>query len=909
MKTSLLRVSLAILLCFSGSTAIFSQSILNILASATDLSCNVENGTPDGRIEIQVSGGTPAYTFQWTGPGVNPTSQNQAGLIAGTYYLTVTDSQGQTQTDEYILSEPEALDIAEVLYNPCNYQNGELNGSIDLTVSGGTAPYTYNWTGPGIVATSEDQYGLGAGTHCVRVTDANGCEQEKCFELDEPDELIITESIEQPSCNNADGYYNGTITIVTSGGTAPLTYSWTGPGSVFFHQNQSSLGAGSYCVTITGADGCEAEKCFDLTEPEELDITETIVQPSCNRADGTWDGLIDLVVSGGTAPYTFEWAGPNIVLIDQNQNGLGSGTYTVIATDATGLCTYTETYELREPEAMKLTATVVNPSCHVVNGTANGTINLLVSGGSAPYSFDWTGPDVVPSAQDQSGLSAGTRCVTVTDANGCTIGECWDLTAPEEIDIFVTATPILCNGDLSKIIITAEGATPNNTYHLSGTTTLGAVVDYAIQPSNEFFASAGTYTVTTYDANGCESSETFDITEPEALNITDEISQPTCNPVNGDLNGTIDLVVSGGTAPYTFDWAGPGINPVFQNQTGLGEGTYTVVVTDATGLCTYSETYELTEPDPISILASIKNPSCNVSNGELDGSIDIVVTGGTAPYAFDWTGPNLIETSQNQVGLGTGTHSVLVTDASGCTFTEHYELQETDAIQISKEVIYTSCQSSAASIRINNISGGTPPYTYEWSTGDTQPEVSVVAAGVYTVTVSDANSCRREEEFEILADANYTVSVYRINTDCQTRTVDYEMEVNGYTGPYTISWATATGGTLTIIEDDLNSEGGKVRITGLQQDHNYTFTITDNSGCSFEEEIIVTETDIIVPTPTLCIVTTNEDGHNEILWEDGGEGGDIRHHSIYRQDHASGCLLYTSPSPRDATLSRMPSSA
>ena len=141
MKTSLLRVSLAVLLCFSGSTAIFSQSILNILASATDLSCNVENGTPDGHIEIQVSGGTPAYTFLWTGPGVNPTSQNQAGLIAGTYYLTVTDSQGQTQSDEYNLSEPEKINISESIIQPsCNTVNGQLTGEINLTVSGDRHP-------------------------------------------------------------------------------------------------------------------------------------------------------------------------------------------------------------------------------------------------------------------------------------------------------------------------------------------------------------------------------------------------------------------------------------------------------------------------------------------------------------------------------------------------------------------------------------------------------------------------------------------------------------------------------------------------------------------------------------------------------------------------------------------------
>ncbi|GAH49205.1 unnamed protein product, partial [marine sediment metagenome] len=271
-----------------------------------------------------------------------------------------------------------SIAIAEVITNvSCN---GNSDGEIDITVTGGTAPYNYNWadgTGTGTVPGDEDQTGLTAGTFNVTVTDANGCTIIGNYTVTEPAALSIAESVTNVSCNGGN---DGEIDITVTGGTAPYSYNWadgTGTGTVSGDEDQTGLTAGTFNVTVTDANGCTIIGNYTVTEPAALSIAESVTNVSCNGGN---DGEIDITVTGGTAPYSYNWAdgtGTGTVSGDEDQTGLTAGTFNVTVTDANG-CTIIGNYTVTEPAALSIAESVTNVSC---NGGNDGEIDITVTGG------------------------------------------------------------------------------------------------------------------------------------------------------------------------------------------------------------------------------------------------------------------------------------------------------------------------------------------------------------------------------------------------------------------------------------------------------------------------------------------------------------------------------------------------
>ena len=596
-----------------------------------------------------------------------------------------------------------------------------------------------------------------------------------------------------------------------------------------------------------------------------VEVTGTDIDPSCNNANGTLNGTIDIFPVGGTPPYTFDWNGPNTDQTAQNQTGLGEGDYTVVVTDATGLCTTSISFTLEEPEAIDIAETEVDPSCNNADGAADGSITIEVSGGTAPYTFDWNGPGTVQTSQNQTGLGDGTYTVVVTDATGlCTYTETYTLEEPESMDIAETEVDPSCNSADGaadgSITIEVSGGVAPYTYDWQG-----PITDPATS-QNQTGLGAGTYTVVVTDATGlCTYSETYTLEEPEAIDIAETLGAPTCNTSNGDLTGTITIEVSGGTAPYTFAWTGPGVNPTSQNQVDLGDGTYTVIVTDATGLCTYTETYMLDEPQPLDIAETLDQPDCNAANTDaVDGSITIVVSGGTAPYTYEWSGPGTVTADQNQTGLGTGDYTVIVTDNNNCTYTETYRLDEPPFINILAVANPLTCHidsydptsSPDGSITLQ-VTGGTPGYTFNWDgTGvvvDAQDQTGLTA-GDYSVTVTDMNNCTFEQSWTITQPDPVAVvgevEPLLCNADSGAPTGEIDITPSGgtigATGIYNYEWETTDGSGLTAGAEDQ---------TGLSAG-TYTVTVTDNVGCIVVESWTLTEPEAVVcsldATDILC---------------------------------------------------------
>ncbi|MEM7575734.1 MAG: SdrD B-like domain-containing protein, partial [Bacteroidota bacterium] len=392
-----------------------------------------------------------------------------------------------------------------------------------------------------------------------------------------------------------------------------------------------------------------------------------------------------------------------------------AGDYTGTVTDANG-CTISATLTVAEPAALMVSAQVTDVLC---NGDETGAIDLTVSGGTPPYSYSWSNG---ATTQDLSDLAAGDYTGTVTDANGCTISATLTVTEPPALMVSAQVTDVACNGDETGAInLSVSGGTPPYSYSWSnGATT----EDLAGLP-------AGDYTGTVTDANGCTISATLTVAESSNLNLSAIVTDAACN---GEASGAIDLTVSGGTAPYSFSWSN---GATTEDISGLLAGSYTGTVTDANG-CTASATVVVDEPAAIEVVVQAPIIECG---GTATGSITAIPNGGTGPYTYMWSNGGTGSFIEN---LATGIYSVTVTDANGCMATaEAISLSELPELSCTVVVEQEATMGNNGSLSVQ-VDGGTAPFSYSWSNGATTRTIAGLAAGSYSVTVTDANNCTTE---------------------------------------------------------------------------------------------------------------------------------------------------------------------
>jgi len=385
-------------------------------------------------------------------------------LVFGTVslsYSQISCPGGLTVEIEGSTSESPLGLTGEATQPDCNTLSGALTGSVEITVTGGNPDYTYQWTMDGSnFSTDEDLYNLGSGTYAVTVTDAEDCTIEGEWIITEPTPVEVTGDPVNLDCNSASGEANGSITLSPSGGTVAgdYNYNWEsstgGIGLDPTAQNQTGLTAGTYQVTVSDDLGCEATAEFTLTEPEAIAAIATAVGPQCHADSGDPDGSITLLVQGGDGNYSYNWEtvdGSGVVTADQNQTELSAGTYSVTITDGLG-CELEAQYTITEPTPVAIEATPVNLDCNSASGDANGSIAITASGGQGTlegdYTYTWNttdGSGIVAGTASQTGLSAGTYSLTVTDANNCTATGEWTLTEPEAVVADGTPVNLDCN--------------------------------------------------------------------------------------------------------------------------------------------------------------------------------------------------------------------------------------------------------------------------------------------------------------------------------------------------------------------------------------------------------------------------------------------------------------------------------
>ena len=345
--------------CTSTSMVTITEPM--VLASTTlqtqQASCS---GGNDGKAEVNVTGGTMPYTYAWAH---GATTDTITGLAAGTYMVTVTDANGCMTTNSVAITSPSGLAASTSIFSNVSC-NGGTDGSVNLTVTGGTMPFTYTWNNG---ATTEDIFNVAAGAYTVMITDANGCSLSVMATVTEPTALTASTSMTNVSCN---GGTDGTANLAVTGGTAPYFYSWNNGALT---DNLTGLAAGAYMVTVTDANGCMTTATAMITEPMALTAIATATDASCN---GAADGTVTVTTTGGTAGYAYLWDDASAQTTAM-ATALAAGTYNVMITDTLG-CTTTASATVNEPTAISITATTSDASC---NGTATGGVDITVTGG------------------------------------------------------------------------------------------------------------------------------------------------------------------------------------------------------------------------------------------------------------------------------------------------------------------------------------------------------------------------------------------------------------------------------------------------------------------------------------------------------------------------------------------------
>jgi hypothetical protein len=679
-------------------------SLTTTLNSSTNITCH---GDVNGIATSAVSGGLSPYTYSWTGGGNNATA---TGLSVGTYTLNVTDKNGCTSSISVTITQPTALSTA--LNSSTNITcHGDNNGVISSTVSGGTSPYTYSWTGG---ATTPDISGLSAGTYNLNVTDKNGCTGSISVTITQPTSLSA--ALSNSTNITCHGDNNGSAVSTVSGGTSPYTYTWTGGAGN--NATASNLAPGTYTLSVKDNNGCTNSVVVTITQPPTLSANlSSMANVTCH---GDNNGTASAAVSGGTLPYTYTWSGG--AGNNATANNLAPGTYTLNVTDNNGCISSTSVTITQPANSLSTTAsTTTNVSC-----STTGSVSSSVSGGTSPYTYVWSA--FGGNSTTATGLPAGTYTISVTDNNGCTNSATTVITQPaNSVTVATNATTnVTCyGGNTGSASSNVSGGNPPYTYSWSGGAGTNTTANGLI---------SGTYTLSVTDNSGCSGVGIISITQPAIL--TASVASSTNITCYGSNSGSASPTINGGTAPYTYSWTGGAGNNA--TATGLTAGAYTLTVTDACGGDIATTSVIITQPSSLNLSAiATATISCY---GDEDGSASSTLSGGTTPYTYSWTdgaGNNTTAT-----GLSAGTYTLTATDACGGDLAT-VSVIITGPLEAITVTEYSQDDNGTSNgIAAVSVSGGTIPYTYNWTTGgETTDTIKNQSAGDYCCAITDANGC------------------------------------------------------------------------------------------------------------------------------------------------------------------------
>lgn len=877
-----------------GAFTVNSPGPLALSGTATDVSCF--SGS-DGQVMVSVTGGTLPYGYSWSN---GSTSQNLTNASAGTHTLTVTDANGCQIIRSYIINQP-----AQALGSSISGTNvscfGGANANIDLSVFGGTSPYTYLWSNG---AVTEDLANVSAGTYTVLVTDSKGCTTPNSIVITQPDQLAADVTVSNVSCF---GYSDGSLTANITGGMTPYNYVWQSTSFTYGVNNAilPNIPSDDYTVTVTDANGCQVSgagvvgspsplvssisgtdvSCFGgtngsidlsvsgsvpaynyswsneigpmpentqdlnnipageytvvITDQNLCSATESIIisepdfpislSANITHVDcyNTNTGAIELSVAGGTTPYIVSWSNGQVGLLNTN---LFAGSYTVTVTDANG-CFETGIYAVNQPSDTLFSTHIMNPV--VCFGESNGSIDMIPTGGTSPYSYEWKNSSFQLSAitQDLIDFPADTYYFKMTDAKGCVFKDTIEITQPPLLTGGVTPTHVLCKGNnTGEIDLFIAGGVPGYAYNWSNGQTTEDL-------ANLF---AGDYSVVVTDANNCVFNASTTVTEPnDTLGFSFTTVDVTCH---GGNDGRIDVTPTGGTMPYFIDWSSADNTFIIDELTA---GVYSFVLTDNNG-CETGTSMEIFQPEPLLANEVVTDVTCF---GFDDGIIDISPSGGTAPYSFTWYNSTFTLSVQEEdlVNFPAETYQLVITDSLGCIYQIFIELPEPERLTSNFDQVNVTCAGGLDGSIDLEIFGGNPGYSYNWSNGATSQDLVNVPIGDYVVVVTDTKDCEISMSFTLLEPNPVEMTFVTTDVSCFDQLDGTAAAFpTGGVGAYSYDWS--TGSSYDYVEN---------LVQGW-----YTLTVTDIVGCTGTDSVYIT-IDMTTCIDPPSAFTPNGDDYND----------------------------------------------
>lgn len=775
---------MTILCCLSLWGNSFTNPLTIEILEMEDVECF---GESSGYLELEASDGTAPYSYMLDGETNN--SGIFEDLVAGIYDIVVTDETGCSSTINVEITEPDILELTLVSSTDAGCE-GVADGRFQLETTGGSENYIYTLGGE--VNTTGLFENLDSGTYEPLVEDENGCEMTIMVVINEGPG--ITSSIISQMDVGCFEEENGEIQVEAADGVEPYEYridADVNTSGIF-----SNLAAGTYTMLISDDRGCTTTQNFTIGEAIEL--TANLDEMNNLSCFGANDGSFQVSANGGNPPYTFSTAN------DSNTDGIFSGqaagTYEVTVTDANNCTTDIITVTLTQPNEIVVNDPIVtNIDCF---GNTNGTVEVSATGGAGNLTYT-LGDDTNDTGMF-SNLAAGTYPLTVTDADNCTTTLDVVVSQPDELVGIIDAIfNINCSGTGNGAIdFGVTGGTGDFVFTLNG-----------MSNDNGLFEDlpVGDYTVMIVDANGCTASAMASIEESDELGVNIlELNDVTCN---GDTDGSVTLEANGGTGNYTYT-VGDDSNDtgIFMN---LAPGDYTASLSDDMG-CSTTIDFTIGEPTAITFEVTVTMPI--MCGGDMNGAIQVTAMGGMGDYTYS------IGMQNNMTGsfenLSAGTYSITVSDASGCSTTMDFMLEEPDPLQLLVPAFEaTSCfGSSDGFIQLMGL-GGSGNYTF--TVGDDSNMTGTfddLAAGSYDIFIEDDNGCTAMIQFTVASPNEVFGQIIDIqNAGCNMMLGSIEVQGMGGTGAfmYTLEMETNDTGIFEELEAGM-----------------YEMLLTDENGCT-----------------------------------------------------------------------------
>lgn len=737
----------------TASGTLDQPAVVSGTYTVTPASCP---GIFDGAITYTPQGGTPdannEYQYNWEfvcnvsdPPAQGPNGTGNpiviTGLQACNWFVTITDSQGCTHTEEIEVTNQREV---EIVLNNLNNTNcaGDSTGSICVDVletpASANPSYFFSWSLAGFPQTdgplTSCYTDLPAGTYNVLAIDQLGCAATASFEVLSPQPLVLdTLSLQNPNCFLQN---NGSITVIAVGGTGGPNYNylWDNAASGNTIMN---LFPGDYAVTATDANGCQDSLNFTLQLPPPPVISAVDSTSVKCGSDGC------LSVTSPTA-VTFQWQSLDGQVIGTTAQicDLQGDTFIVTILDNQG-CSTTDTFWLAPVTPMSFSdTTLINPSCF---GYDDGSISIGVMDGNPGYTYLWNDPaaQTTPTVPD---LPAGDWGVTVTDQQGCTLEGTFTLTDPPQIITFFsepdsTSCFGVCDGGIT--IIAQFGTQPPSTGDFNFVWSDGGT------DSLRTDLCADTISVITIDSNNCFALDTVIIPGPPEVGYDTLYTNPT-TCFGGNDGQAIVAGAGGNGGPFTYEWSPGGATTAVVN--GLIADEFTVTITDRDG-CTGVYTTEVTQPEEIVALQDDDASQDILCFGDDSGILGVTVTGGNpGGYTYSWQDANGMNVGNTQVVnmLPSGVYSVTVTDTEGCTG-EVQNLVLNDPPPVDGEYLPWEellCFGDETTLIIDTIFGGSgAPYQYSLDFGVSlnQDFPISMGGGEHYITYFDRHGCEHTD--------------------------------------------------------------------------------------------------------------------------------------------------------------------